>query len=192
MSTSASDASAPDAFASDASAPGAVADGEYQGAPSSRPLEVVFAVVALAFTSGYLYLATQIPLRREAAPGQIDARFWPLVIGVTGVVIAIALLAVAITRPAPTREDLERIQPGGYLRVIATLAIAGGFIALWSLGSVILFGYRIEVFPIAAAFLMAALMLLYGHRRWVSLVIYSASVTAFVYVVFGMLLRIPL
>ncbi|MFB8188508.1 tripartite tricarboxylate transporter TctB family protein [Microbacterium sp. NPDC055988] len=166
--------------------------GEYQGAPASRRLEIVFAVVALAFTSGYLFLSTQIPLRREAAAGQIDARFWPLVIGVTGVVIAIALLAVAITRPAPTREDLERIQPGGYLRVIATLAITGAFIALWSLGSVILLGYRVEVFPVAAALLMAALMLLYGHRRWLSLIIYSASVTAFVYVVFGMLLRIPL
>ena len=165
---------------------------EYEGAPASRTLEIVFAVVALAFTAGYLFLSTQIPLRREAAPGQIDARFWPLVIGVTGVVVAIALLAVAITRPAPTREDLERIQPGGYLRVIATLAITGAFIVLWSLGSVILFGYRIEVFPIAAALLMASLMLLYGHRRWLSLIIYSASVTAFVYVVFGMLLRIPL
>lgn len=174
------------------SSAGAVEQDEYEGAPASRPLEIVFAVVALAFTAGYLFLSTQIPLRREAAPGQIDARFWPLVIGVTGVVIAIALLAVAITRPAPTREDLERIQPGGFLRVIATLAITGGFVAMWSLGSVILFGYRIEVFPIAAAVLMAALMLLYGHRRWLSLIIYSASVTAFVYVVFGMLLRIPL
>ena len=76
--------------------------------------------------------------------------------------------------------------------MVATIAIAGAFIALWSLGSVILFGYRIEVFPIACALLMAALMLLYGHRRWLSLVIYSAAVTAFVYVVFGMLLRIPL
>lgn len=170
----------------------AAAADEYEGAPASRRLEIAFAVVALAFTSGYLFLTTQISLRREAAPGQIDARFWPLVIGVTGVVIAIALLAIAITRPAPTREDLERIQPGGYRRVIATLAITGAFIALWSLSTVILFGYRIEVFPIAAALLMAALMLLYGHRRWLSLIIYSVSVTAFVYVVFGMLLRIPL
>jgi hypothetical protein len=165
---------------------------EYEGAPASRPLEIVFGVVALAFSAGYLFLTTQIPLRREAAPGQIDARFWPLVIGVTAVVIAIAILAFALTRPAPTREDLEQIQPGGYLRVIATLAITGVFIALWSLGTVILFGYRIEVFPIAAAVLMAALMLLYGHRRWISLIIYSVSVTAFVYVVFGILLRIPL
>ncbi|WP_120494434.1 tripartite tricarboxylate transporter TctB family protein [Microbacterium phyllosphaerae] len=165
---------------------------EHQGAPASRPLEIVFGVVSLAFSAGYLFLATQIPLRREALPGQIDARFWPMVIAVTAVVISLAILAIAITRPAPGREDLDRIQPGGTVRVIATLAIAGAFIAVWSLGSVILFGYRIEVFPIAAAVLMAALMLLYGHRRWLSLIIYSVSVAAFVYVVFGMLLRIPL
>ncbi|WP_315073506.1 hypothetical protein [uncultured Microbacterium sp.] len=94
MSTSASDGSATHVSV-------AATDDGYQGASASRPLEIVFAVVALGFTAGYLFLATQIPLRREAAPGQIDARFWPLVIGVTGVVIAIALLAVAITRPAP-------------------------------------------------------------------------------------------
>lgn len=165
---------------------------EYQGAPASRPLEIAFGVVALAFTSGYLFLATQVPLRREAVAGQIDARFWPTLIGVTGVVVALVVLAVAITRPAPSREDLERIQPGGVTRVVFTIVITGVFIALWSLGSVIVFGYRVEVFPVAAAVLMAALMLLYGHRRWLSLVIYSASITAFVYVVFGMLLRIPL
>ncbi|MBT2474094.1 tripartite tricarboxylate transporter TctB family protein [Microbacterium sp. ISL-103] len=165
---------------------------DHQGAPASRPLEIAFGVVALAFSAGYLFLATQIPLRREALPGQIDARFWPMVIAVTAVVVSIAVLAMAITRPAPGREDLERIQPGGTTRVILTLVITGAFIAVWSLGSVILFGYRIEVFPIAAALLMATLMLLYGHRRWLSLIIYSVSVTAFVYVVFGMLLRIPL
>ncbi|MFJ2544307.1 tripartite tricarboxylate transporter TctB family protein [Microbacterium sp. NPDC087589] len=179
-----------DATSSDATSP--AAHDEHDGARASKPLEICFAVVALAFSAGYLVLATQIPLRREAAAGQIDARFWPMVIAVTAVVIALVLLALALTRPASGREDLDRIQPGGVLRVALTLVITGAFIAVWSLGTVILFGYRIEVFPVAAAVLMAALMLLYGHRRWVSLIIYSLSVTAFVYVVFGMLLRIPL
>jgi len=174
------------------SSPEVASGDEYQGATSSRVLEIAFGVAALAFTAGYLALSTQIHLRREAAPGQIDARFWPMLLGVTGVVVAIAILVIAITRPAPGREDLERIQHGGVLRVIVTLLISGVFIALWSLGSIILFGYRIEMFPIATALLMAALMLVYGHRRWLSLIIYTVSVTAFVYVVFGMLLRIPL
>lgn len=165
---------------------------EYEGARPSRALEIAFGVVALAFTSGFLALSTQIHLRREAAPGQIDARFWPLVLGVCAVVVSIIILVYALTRPAAGREDVERIQPGGATRVIVTLVLSGVFVALWSLGSVILFGYRIEVFPIAAALLMAALMLVYGHRRWLSLIIYTVAVTAFIYVVFGMLLRIPL
>ncbi|MFD5214328.1 tripartite tricarboxylate transporter TctB family protein [Microbacterium sp. NPDC058345] len=165
---------------------------EHQGAAHSRPLEIAFAAVALAFASGYVALATQIPLRREAAAGQIDARFWPMVIGVAAVAVAVVLLVIAITRPAPERNDIERIQPGGIRRVGLTLAISLAFIALWSLGSVILFGYRIELFPVVAGLLMASLMLVYGHRRWLSLIIYSAALTAFVYVVFGMLLRIPL
>ncbi len=165
---------------------------EYQGAPASRTLEIVFAIVALAFAAGYTVLTTQIPLRREAAPGQLDARFWPMIIGITAIVAAIALLAIAITRPAPSREEIERIQPGGVRRVAITLAIVAAFIAAWSLSAVVLFGYRFEVFPFASALLMAALMFAYGHRRWISLVIYSVSVAAFVYVIFGMLLRIPL
>ncbi|WP_309066892.1 tripartite tricarboxylate transporter TctB family protein [Microbacterium sp.] len=165
---------------------------EYQGAAASRPLEIAFAAIALAVAAGYLVLATQIPLRREAAAGQIDARFWPMVLGVSAVTVAVLLLVIAVTRPAPEREDVERIQPGGLARVAATLATTVAFIALWSLGAVILVGYRIEIFPIAAGLLMAALMLVYGHRRWPSLIVYSVVVTAFVYVVFGMLLRIPL
>lgn len=165
---------------------------EYQSATPSRRLEIAFAAVALAFAAGYLALAVQIPLRREAAPGQIDARFWPTVLAVAAVATAVVLLVIAITRPAPTREDVERIQPGGVLRMILTIAIACAFVALWAVSSLIVLGYRIQIFPIAAGLLMAALMLVYGHRRWLSLIIYSVSVTAFVYVVFGMLLRIPL
>ncbi|MGN7978621.1 tripartite tricarboxylate transporter TctB family protein [Microbacterium sp. 22195] len=165
---------------------------EYQSATPSHGLEIAFAVVSLAFAAGYLFLATQIPLRREAAAGQMDARFWPTVLGVAAVAVAVILLVIAITRQASSREDVERIQPGGVLRMAATLAIACAFVALWSLGSVVLLGYRIEIFPIAAGLLMASLMLVYGHRRWLSLIIYTVAVTAFVYVVFGMLLRIPL
>ena len=39
---------------------------------------------------------------------------------------------------------------------------------------------------------MAALMLLFGQRRWLGLVLYPIAVTVFIYVLFGMLLRVPL
>ncbi|GAA4194568.1 hypothetical protein GCM10022219_17990 [Microbacterium oryzae] len=163
------------------------------GAPPrpSRALEVAFAVLALAGSAVYLALATQIELRRESAGG-MDARSWPIVLGVAAVAVAIALLAIAVTRPPATRDDLERVSPGGWLRATLALVVSAAFIALWSVGDVIAFGYRIELFPIVAALYLFVLMLVFGQRRWIGLIVYPLAITAFIYVVFGMLLRIPL
>lgn len=166
-------------------------DTEGSAAPS-RPLEITLAIVALLFSAGYLFLSTQIVLRREAPPGQIDARFWPLVLGTTAVAIALILLVVAITRPAPSRDDIDRIQPGGVVRVLITAVLTVVFVAVWSVSSIVLFGYRFELFPIATALYLFLLMFIYGQRRWVGLVVYPIALTALIYVLFGMLLRIPL
>lgn len=165
---------------------------EYAGATASRPLEIAFAAIALALTAGYLYLGTQIPLRQEAAPGQIDARFWPLVLGTAGVAVSVALLAIAIVRPPQPRDDIERIQPGGVLRVVLTCVLTLGYVGLWIIGSIVAFGYRLELFPVITAVYLLLLMLLYGQRRWLGLVLYPVAVTGFIYVLFGMLLRVPL
>lgn len=161
-------------------------------AVASRPLEIALAVVALIFSAGYLFLSTQIVLRREAPPGQIDARFWPLVLGTSAVAVALILLAIAISRPAPSRDDIDRIQPGGVARVIVASILTIGFVAAWSFSSMVILGYRIQMFPVTAALYLFALMLVFGQRRWVGLVVYPLAVTAFIYVLFGMLLRIPL
>ncbi|WP_456284417.1 tripartite tricarboxylate transporter TctB family protein [Microbacterium sp. JZ101] len=157
----------------------------------SRALEIAFAGTALVFCVVYFALGLQIELRREV-PGQMDARTWPLVLGVLGIVVSLVLVAIAITRPPSTRSDLERVAVGGPLRVVLTLLVSGGFLALWSFSDVIAFGYRIQLFPIAAAIYLLALLLLFGQRRLIGLIVYPVAVTAFVYVVFGLLLRIPL
>lgn len=164
----------------------------YEGAPPSRPLEIAVALVALGVTGTYLFLSTQITLRSEAAPGQMDARFWPLVLGTLGVAMSILLLVIAVTRPAAGREDIEVRQPGGVVRVVLTCVLTIAFVFLWSLSSVVAFGYRFELFPILTALYLFVLMLLYGQRKWLGLIIYPIAVTAFIYVLFGMLLRIPL
>ncbi|MGA7147792.1 MAG: tripartite tricarboxylate transporter TctB family protein [Microbacterium sp.] len=170
----------------------AVIDTGSDSARPSRAIEIAFAAVALMLTASYLVLGTQIELRQAAAPGQIDARFWPLLLGTSGVGVSIALLVIALTRPAPSREEIERIQPGGVARVVVTSLITIAYVALWSVSSIVAFGYRIEIFPIITALYMFALLLVYGQRRWLGLVIYPLAVTAFIYVLFGMLLRIPL
>jgi hypothetical protein len=153
---------------------------------------VTFAVIALAMCVAYFTLGTQIELRREAAPGQIDARFWPLVLGTIGIAVSVALLVIAIVRPPANRDDLERIQHGGVLRVAVTCALTLGYVALWSVSSVVALGYRIELFPFVTAIYMFVLLLVYGLRNWIGLIVYPLAVTGFIYVLFGMLLRIPL
>ena len=157
----------------------------------SRALEIVAAIIAVAFCAGYLALATRIELRQETADA-IDARTWPTILGIAGLAASIVWLGIAIARPAPHRDDLERISRGGPLRVVLVVILTAAFIAVWGLGDVIVAGYRIQLFPIVAAVYLIALMLVFGHRRWAGLVAYPILLTAFIYGLFGMLLRIPL
>ena len=158
----------------------------------SRALEITAAAVAVAFTAGYLGLATQIALRDESAVAAMDARTWPTVLGVAGLSVSIVLLVIAVARPAPRRDDLESVATGGPLRVMLTVVISGAFVAAWSAQSVILAGYRIQLFPIIAALYLLSLLLLFGHRRWIGLIAYPVGLTAFIYILFGIVLRIPL
>lgn len=165
---------------------------ETASARPSKGIEIAFAAIALIITTSYLVLGSQIELRRAADPGQIDARFWPIMLGSLGVAVSVALLVIAIVRPAPDRSAIEPIQRGGVLRVIVTAVITLVYVALWTFSSVVAFGYRIELFPIITAVYMFALMLVYGYRKWLGLILFPVLVTAFIYVVFGMLLRVPL
>lgn len=162
------------------------------GSPASRGLEIALALAAFTFSAVYLYLGRQITLRQEAVPGQIDARFWPVVLGVVGIATSLALLTIAATRGAQSRDDTDPIQPGGYLRVVITCLLTVGFIALWSIGSFVVFGYRIRIFPIITVLFVISLMLIYGHRKTKSLIIFPLAISALIYGLFGLLLRVPL
>ena len=162
------------------------------GAAASRPLEVGAALVACAVFGIALVLSLTLSIRTEAAPGQIDARFWPSVLSVIGLALALArLVTTLVTAPQP-RGDVEARQPGGIPRVLATLVITGLFMALWSVGDVILAGYRIQLFPIAMVAFLAALLALYGARGWRPYVLFPVPLAIGTYLLFGMLLRIPL
>jgi len=162
------------------------------GAAASRPLEVGAAVVACAVFGVALYLSVTLPIRAEAAPGQIDARFWPSVLSIVGLGLALArLMATLVTEPH-SRADVEARQPGGVLRVVSTLAITTLFVIVWSIGDVIFAGYRIQLFPIAMAAFLAVLLALYGARSWKSYVLFPVPLAIGTYLLFGVLLRIPL
>lgn len=158
----------------------------------SRGIEITAAVVAVGFTAVMLYLSLNITLRAEARPGQMDARFWPTILATVGVVLALWRLGIALLRPADERDELEAIQQGGYTRLLTTLALTLGYVAVWNLGSISLLGYRIQLFPFITALLFGILVWVYGGRKWTAVILYPAAMTALIYVLFGTLLRIPL
>ena len=167
------------------------ADSDIVAQPSRR-LEIVAAAVALLFMAVYLVLVLQIDLRRETGAGQIDARSWPTMLGVLGVVIAAWRLVYAFVRPPADRDDLERLQKGGMRRLISTIALTVVYLALWQVRSIVAFGYNIELFVFITPFFLFALLYVYGARSWKTFVLFPVITTAFIYVLFGMLLRIPL
>lgn len=173
-------------------AAGAGTVGDQDAPEPNRVMEILTAALSLAFMTIVLVLSLQISLRSEAAPGQIDARFWPTVLSIAGIALSAAQLAVALVRPAPEREDLEVVRRSGYRRVAATLLITGVFVIVWNIGSVVAFGFRIELFPYAATIYLAALIAIYGARSWKAYIFFPVPMALLAYLLFSVVLRIPL
>ena len=161
-------------------------------AKPSRRLEIVAAAIALVFMAVYLVLVLQIDLRRETGAGQINARSWPTILGVLGVLIALWRLVYVFVRPPAERDDLEKLQTGGRRRLVSTIVLTVIYLALWQVRSVVAFGYNIELFVFITPVFLFGLLYVYGARSWKTLVFFPIITTAFIYVLFGMLLRIPL
>jgi hypothetical protein len=157
-------------------------------AKPSKRMEIVVAAVALVFNTALLLLARGIPLKLEAGPGVIDARWWPSVLAIAGIVLAASRLSVVLLRPADARDDLETVGEGGARRLASSLALVVGYIGLWSLKALFAFPIFLAITPL----FLAALVWLYGGRGWKSWVMYPIGMTAFIYLLFGLLLRIPL
>ncbi|MGO1406725.1 tripartite tricarboxylate transporter TctB family protein, partial [Agrococcus casei] len=114
------------------------------------------------------------------------------VLAITGIGLSLAQLIVAVVRPAPEREDLDALQSGGYRRVGATLIATALFVVAWNIGTVIAFGYRIQLFPIAATVFLAVLIAIYGARSWKAYAFFPLPMAMLSYLLFSVVLRIPL
>lgn len=168
----------------------ATADDVPAVASPSRILEFVAAAAALAFFVVLLMFTLQLELRREPTPGQIDARQWPLMLAVLGIVLAATRLGIALVRPPDPRDDLEPIRSGGYLRLGITIALTLGYVWLWGIREQLDLG--VPLFLIITPLLLATLVASYGSRSWKAIALYPVLLTGFAYLLFHTLLRIPL
>lgn len=146
----------------------------------TRRLEVVVATTALGAAATFLLLTTRITSRVQA--DGLSPQWWPTVLGGCAVLLSLALLVGAVRREPAERAELDEATPGGRLRVVATAGACVAFLLAWDLVG----------FVVPAPLFLLALLLLYGARNRVALVLLPVGVTAGIYLLFDLLLKVPL
>lgn len=149
-------------------------------AASSRRLEVTTAAVALVLSVCGYFLAQGLEIRTET--GGVDPRWWPTLLSLLAAALSVALLLIAILRPPFDRSDLEVASKQGWTRLGIALVCAILFVVLWQLA-----GYLV-----ATPIFLAALLWVFGGRGWKTLILFPVLTTAFTYVLFHTLLKVPL
>jgi len=146
--------------------------------PASRVRELGVAAVVLVAGVGVLLARSTI----VAAHGETELgpQWWPTVLGAALVVGAVALGALGLTRPAAPEE--EPASGHGAARLAAVLALIVGYGAAW---------YQLH-FVVVTVPLIAGLVFVTGGRGIRALLAFPLLTTALLYVIFGLLLRVPL
>jgi len=150
--------------------------------PGRRLGDLVPAAAGAVLAAGAFALATQIP--EGARLTQFSPRWWPEILAVLLLLLSACLAASVLRRPSVTPEEDG---PGsatrqGAWRLATMLASIAGYGVLW---------YFVD-FRVSTAILFAALTWLGGGRGWKALVLFPIGATALLYLLFGVLLRVPL
>lgn len=132
-------------------------------------IAVGIAVIALAQT-----------ITLPAIDGQFSPRWWPQLSGAAIVLFSLAAAVRAVPSNAPM-DELEASQPGGVRRILASLAAVAAYGVLW---------HWID-FRIVTVLLVAGLVAVNGGRGWAGLIAFPVVVTAVLWLLFSVLLRVP-
>jgi putative tricarboxylic transport membrane protein len=140
-------------------------------------IERLVALAVLAASGVYLANALPLPQGTTARPGP---GFFPLTVGVFGIVVA-AIWVIAAFRRAPATAAGPRIEAQAQGRVAATagLLVAYCFLLPW-------LGYPL------ASFLFTGLLLRALGARWTLALAIALGSAVVSYYVFGVLLGVPL
>lgn len=161
----------------DAEAPVVAAD---LMARPSRLMEQAFATFAIAVGLAVLLGARNIEVRNET--GGIDPRWWPSVIGVAIIVTAVWTTFNAFTGRRAERE-VEAATSSGRRHVLVVIVLTAIALGVWYAG--------LSFLVIAPVYLIALNWVL-GVRDLKSVIAFPAFITAFLYLVFHLLLKVPL
>lgn len=150
--------------------------------PQHRVRDLFPAGAGAVLAVGVFALATQIP--EGARLTQFSPRWWPELLSVLLLALSIGLAVQTLRRPSAPVEDgvPESATRQGSQRLALMLAAIVGYGVLW---------YFVD-FRVSTAILFVALTWLGGGRGWKALILFPVLATAVLYVLFGVLLRVPL
>lgn len=150
--------------------------------PGRRLRDLIPALAAAAFAVVAFVLASQVP--EGARLTQFSPRWWPELLAALVLLLSVFLAVGALRRSTVTvEEDVpEEATRQGAWRLTAMLATIVGYGVLW---------YFID-FRVSTLLLFIALTWLGGGRGWKALILFPITVTAILYLLFGVFLRVPL
>jgi len=131
-----------------------------------------------AVVVGLFALIEALRLTEDTLTGGPGPRFLPASLGL---IVAVLGGAIAVR---PSRDRLRGVQagPGAHLRIAATLVGLTFYAAVFErLG-----------FLIASSVFVALLLLLYGERRWLVVLVVAVGAAGATYIVFARWLGVPL
>ena len=150
------------------------------GAAPSKRMELTFSVLALTLGLAMLLSARAMRVRNET--GGMDPRSWPTMIAFGILLSAGWTLFNAVTGRRAER-DVDGATRSGWIQLGVVIAMIVLVLVLWQVGL---------SFLILAPVFIIVCNLAFGLRGVVPLLVFPAVLTALLYLVFQLLLKVPL
>lgn len=154
--------------------------GTQSGGGASRLHRLTGPLVGLVVGLAFIALAQTVA--EPSIDTSLSPRWWPEVLGG---VLALLSTGVGIKELLAPSEPDDAIQPptrAGAIRVISVFAAIAAYGVIW----------YFVAFPIATFALFVALVWILGGRGWKALIAFPFMCTLVLYVLFGLLLKVPL
>ena len=148
--------------------------------PESPIMEKLTAAVVTVFGLAMLVAARGIVLRNET--GGVDPRWWPTVIAV-GIIACGLWMTFNAFRGVAIERTVDESSGQGWIQVGITVGALAVLLVLWHFG--------VGFLVLGPAYLIA-MNWVYGLRRWTTLLLFPAIIAGLLYLVFMLLLKVPL
>ncbi len=142
-----------------------------------KKYDIVLSLILMALSGAMFFSAGKLP----EVEGAIGAGAWPRFLSVVLFLLAVLLLIPALLNRSSGENPFDVRSPGFRRVLIGAGILAAYCILLKFLG-----------FMIASAFMIPGIMRLMGEKRPWMLAVLTAAVLAAIYVIFAVMLRLPM